>query len=371
MKENLAVLSNKKILVASWVAVLTIVTIGFSYAAFFSVKTSKNNQTITTGDLSIAYGGSSTSINKTDMLPMSDEEGMSQSEASIIYLQNNGSLNANYALTIGYDMEQLSQLASGTTDKLTPLNHIRLAVYDYQSATNNTLICGPLSVTDLATYSVDTTDMRNNRYSILFGSLGAVSNNVKTYQIKIWLSDKAPASVGESLFYVNSEIVSEATNTKMAYTINGILKNKDGQVINGATVSLQNNSQKVTTNAEGKFSFTNILPGTYNLDITSGTKTFSGNIVVREGEEASITNRPITFTPSINMPLYEASYANGTSIGKLASANNILNPMTYTFTSGTTYNLYPSVILTGGKNPEINNFIINLKEGGINNFTLE
>jgi len=234
MKENYKMLlSNKRSLVIIWVITLTIVSIGFSYAAFFSVKTNKNNQTITTGDLSVSYGGGSTSIARTDMLPMSDEEGMNQGEASIIYLQNNGTLDLNYNLTIGYDLEELSKSNFGENDKLTPLNYVRIAVYDYKSATNSTLICGPLSVTDLATYSIDTTNMKNNRYSILFDSLGTVSNNIKTYQIKIWLSETAPSSVSESYFYINSEIVSEAQNTKMAYTINGTLKKKKREKIKG------------------------------------------------------------------------------------------------------------------------------------------
>ena len=92
-------------------------SIGFSYASFFSVKTNSTNQSITTGTLQVSYGSNSSSIQRTGMGSMSDEMGLAQSEASVIYVQNTGTLNSTYVMNIGYDMANFKAITSyKTTD---------------------------------------------------------------------------------------------------------------------------------------------------------------------------------------------------------------------------------------------------------------
>lgn len=43
---------------------LTMASVGFSYASFFSVKTNTTNQSIKTGTLNVSYGSNSSSIQK-------------------------------------------------------------------------------------------------------------------------------------------------------------------------------------------------------------------------------------------------------------------------------------------------------------------
>ncbi|MDE6285308.1 MAG: carboxypeptidase-like regulatory domain-containing protein [Bacilli bacterium] len=359
-----------KTMMAIWVFILTVCTIGVSYSAFFSVRTNKNNQTVTTGNLSVAYGNSSSSIIKVNMLPMSDEEGLAQNEASIIYIQNDGTIDADYVLTMGYDMESfLNRSDYSNKDKLTPIDYIKFAIYEYAPG-NSTLICGPMSIADLPVYSVNKTDSRKNRYAVLFDKLGTVSDRTKTYQVKIWLSDKATSAVSSSFFYVNSEIVAEAESSKMAYTINGILKDKNGNRITGATISLQNNSFQTTT-ANGNFSLPNVLPGTYNIDINYNNQNYNGNLTIREGTTTGLINVGSTFTASSNMDLATAAYTYGTTINKLIKTNNITtNSSAYTFKNGKSYNLSSSYILTGGSQESISNLSINLNDNGQISLTL-
>lgn len=373
MKEKIKsiVFSNKKSVIAIWVFLLTLSTIGISYSAFFTVKTNTNNQTITTGNLSVAYGGLSSSITKIDMQPLSDEDGMNQDGSSVIHVQNNGSLDANYVLTIGYDVTSFTARSDyNTKDTLTPLDFIKFAVYEY-SAEDSKLIAGPLSMADLPVYKIDTNDNRKNRYAVLFGSLGSTANTTKTYQVKMWLSDRANASVSSSYFYVNSEITAEAENTKMAYDINGFLKNTSGTALTNATISFQNNTIKTTTDANGAFTLPQILPGTYNIAIYYNNKTYEGNLTIREGSNISITNVGSVFVANNNLNLATAAYTYGTTISKLIRKNGIdSNSTVFSFIGGNAYQLEPSYILTGASHSEINNLTITLNDTTITNFTL-
>ena len=100
-------IKSKNFLIAACVFVLTISIIGVSYASFFTVKTNTNNQTVTTGTLAVSYGGQSSAIQKNNMIPLPDEEGLNQGETdtSVIYIQNTGTLDSTFTLNVGYDME--------------------------------------------------------------------------------------------------------------------------------------------------------------------------------------------------------------------------------------------------------------------------
>ena len=178
-------IKNKNFIIAVCVFCLTMASIGFSYASFFSVKTNATNQSITTGTLKVSYGSETSAIQRTNSLtPMSNREGMNQSDVSVIYIQNTGSLDSTYVLNIGYDMENFkTRTGYKDSDTLTPLDYVMFAVYEYNGAgSEDTLVAGPLSVTDLPIYKIDTNDSRNNRYAILFNTLGSTStaNSTKT-----------------------------------------------------------------------------------------------------------------------------------------------------------------------------------------------
>ncbi|MEG1150309.1 MAG: carboxypeptidase-like regulatory domain-containing protein [Bacilli bacterium] len=370
MKNDLKeIMKNKKVFIAVCVFALTLLTIGVSYSAFFTVKTNKGNQTLTTGTLAVSYSGQTPSINKTDMQMMSDIEALSQGESRIVYVQNTGTLKSFYNLLISYDMTNfLARPDYKATDVLTPIEYIKLAVYDYNSTTKeSTMITGPISVADLPIEEINTGDSRYNKYSVLIGNLDIPSsgNATKTYLIKIWLSDKASAAASKTFFYVNSEIVANVKEAEMNYTVNGSLFNAGGTAISGATVSLQNGSIVATTSATGTFSLPTVSPGTYNVDITADNVIYRGNLTVKEGTSVALTSLGTSFTALATSNIYNSAFTYGSTPAKIIAKNNLKEvTSSVTLVAGNIYQLMPSYVLTGGTSATISTMKITLGSDG-------
>ena len=361
-------IKSKNFFIAVCVFVLTLSTIGVSYASFFTVKTNTNNQSISTGTLQVSYGNDTTSaINKENMESISDELGLSlngDGNVKVLFIQNTGSLNSTFTVNVGYDMENFTNRQGyKSTDPLTPLDYIKIAVYEYNGINDETLIVGPVTIADLPIYSSNS-DYRYNRYSLFFDTVGGTSNGdaTKTYKIKTWLSDKAIPAARYTYFYINSEVVAEVENAKMSYNLSGVLKNSSNSALNGAVISLQNGSIKTTTNSSGAFSLNGVYPGVYNLDITYNGITYKGNLTVEEGDSNKLTSLGSSFSGSTSSIFYIAKNY-GTTISNIINKNNITTYSTaINFTSGATYNLNPTYKLVGGSEENINNFNITLNE---------
>ncbi len=338
-------IKKKNFIMAVCVFGLTMASIGFSYASFFSVKTNSTNQSVKTGTLNVSYSDNSTTINADTLEPMSDDEGMNQSDSSVIYIQNTGSLETTYVLNIGYDVSSFTSRTGYTSsDVLTPLDYVRFAVYKYNGAgVEDTLILGPLNVTDLPIYSIDTSNSNNNRYSILFNTLGSTSssNPTFTYRIKMWLSDKAIPAVSYTYFYVNTQVVAEVENAKMKYNLSGTITDGSNN-LDGAILSVQNGSA-TSTSSSGTFTLSGLYPGTYNLDITYNDEVYSGNITIEEGTSNSLISLGSTFSGS---NIFTVANTYGTTISKILTKNNITSYSTSaSISSGS---LYPTYKFTGG-----------------------
>lgn len=341
---------KKNFLIACCVLVLTIGTLGYSYGAFFSVKTNSANQTVTTGTLNVSYTNASTSMDKGQMQSMSDEMGLNETDNSLIYIQNTGSLDSTFTLTVGYDMENFtSRSGYQETDELTPLDYVMVAVYEH-SGGEDTLVVEPTAVAELPIYEVNSSDSRYNRYAILFDTVGSTSsgNATKTYKVKMWLSDKAIPAASYTYFYLNAEIIAEVENAKMAYNFSGTVTDNTGAALNGAVVSIQNGSVTSQTDASGNYTLNGIYPGTYNLDITYNGITYSGNLTVVEGTSNSLVSNGTTFNGS-SSDIFSVANTYKTTIDKIISLNDIDTYSTeVSFASGTTYNLAPTYTFTGG-----------------------
>ena len=364
MEKIKKVVKSKNFIIVACVIVLTIITISVSYAAFFTVKTNTANQSVTTGTLAVTYTEQSTAINRNNMSSMSDEMGLALTEASVIYIQNTGSLDSTFTITLGYDMENfLSSVGSNTDAELTPLDYVKVAIYEYNGTNDETLIVGPITISELPIYELNNSDSRYNRYSILFDSVGGTSSGdaTKTYKVKMWLSDKAIPAASYSYFYLNAEVVAEVLNAKMSYNISGTLTDSAGSPLNEAVISLQNNSAVSTTDSSGAFNLNGIYPGVYNLNITYNGVTYKGNLTVTEGESNSLNSRGSTFSGDADTDIYNIAYNYGTTLTNILNANNIA---TYadaaTFVAGTSYNLRPTYELVGGANSDITGVGISL-----------
>lgn len=361
-------IKSKNFFIAVCVFVLTLSTIGVSYASFFTVKTNTNNQSISTGTLQVSYGNDTTSaINKENMESISDELGLSlngDGNVKVLFIQNTGSLNSTFTVNVGYDMENFTNRQGyKSTDPLTPLDYIKIAVYEYNGINDETLIVGPVTIADLPIYSSNS-DYRYNRYSLFFDTVGGTSSGdaTKTYKIKTWLSDKAIPAARYTYFYINSEVVAEVENAKMSYNLSGVLKNSSNSALNGAVISLQNGSIKTTTNSSGAFNLNGVYPGVYNLDITYNGITYKGNLTVEEGDSNKLTSLGSSFSGSTSS-IFDIAKNYGTTIFNIINKNNITTYSTaINFTSGVTYNLNPTYKLVGGLEENINNFNITLNE---------
>ncbi len=384
-------LRNPKVIVVLSVFVLTMATIGVSYSAFLSVKTSTGNQTITTGTLNVTYTNTSENpqdeaIQKTNMQRMDDDEGLKQSDARYIFIQNSGTLPANYFLTVGYDMANYNKLENKKEGaELTPLEYIKIAVFEQTTSEDgekvNNLIAGPVTLADLTVYSADETDDKNNKYLLLFDSINAVEDATKTYVVKTWLSAEATSSVSKSYFYVTSDIIAEAAETRVTYNFTGKLQNSDGTAIKDATISIQNNSKIVKTDDAGNFNIEGLLPamvqdnvtyaGAYNLDIiTSDNKVYSTTFTLNKGETQSITERQETQTNSqANMKISTAAYIYGTTINKIKELNNI-NELSTNYPLINQYKVPKTYIITGTDTEDLGTLTITLGEDDITSIAL-
>lgn len=366
-------IKSRNFFIAACVFVLTLSVIGISYASFFTVKTNTNNQTVTTGTLAVSYGGESSSVQRNSMISMSDEEGMAQTESSVIYIQNTGSLDSTFTLNVGYDMENFTGRSGySDADQLTPLDYIKIAVYEYNGINDETLVAGPITIADLPIYSENSSDSRYNRYSLLFNTVGSTTsgNATKTYRVKMWLSDKAIPAASYSYFYVNTEIVAEVENAKMNYNLTGTLTDTGGTALSGATISLHNGSVVANTGSDGSFTLNGIYPGVYNLDITYNNVTVKGNLTVEEGTSNALVSLGSTFNGSASTSIYSVAHTYGTNLSSILNRNDF---NTYssaaTFTDGTTYNLAPTYKFTGGADANITGLTIVLDTSN-NNFTM-
>ena len=352
---------KKNFLIACCVLVLTIGTLGYSYGAFFSVKTNTNNQTVTTGTLNVSYTNASTSMDKGQMQSMSDEMGLNETDNSLIYIQNTGSLDSNFTLTVGYDMANFtSRSGYKETDELTPLDYVMVAVYEHSDGTD-TLVVEPTAVAELPIYEMNSSDSRYNRYAILFDTVGSTSsgNATKTYKVKMWLSDKAIPAASFTYFYLNAEIIAEVENAKMAYNLSGTVTDSSSTALNGAVVSIQNGSVTSQTDASGNFTLNGIYPGTYNLDITYNGITYKGNLTVVEGTTNNLVSNGTTFNSTSD--IFSVANTYKTTIAKIISLNDIDTYSTeVAFASGTTYNLAPTYTFTGGGTEAVNGLNISL-----------
>lgn len=366
--------ANKNLFIVVCVFLLTISTIGISYSAFFTVKSNTNNQTVTTGTLSVSYTGEDTPTVAGKLTPLPDRDALNLVNNKIVYVKNteNSTLAADYVLTIGYNMDAFNKRTNALeTDELTPIEFIKFAIYEYNAAAESeeaksTLIAGPMTVADLPVYTVDSSDYRNNRYLILFDSLKKVGepDSTKTYQIKVWLSDKTTPAASNTYFYVNSEIEAVVTGAMVTYDISGVLKNIDGSPLAGATINIQNASRKVTTSDTGAFTIPNLYPGTYNVVIKANDKDYVGNITLKKGSNFTITNYGPTFQGTSSNNIFDFANTLGTTVSKIMQVNEFNDVSNHIVLNETNYNLMSSYLITTNKQ-KVDNITMTLTDNGL------
>ncbi|MBQ6687128.1 MAG: hypothetical protein IJN03_01230 [Bacilli bacterium] len=198
-----AMIKKQTTIIAIAVICLTIATIGVSYALFFQVETNSNDQVVTAGSLNVSYGSGSSSISATGLVPMSDEEALlSQTMTGTIYVENKGSLPAEYEVAIGNDLTAFEERENKSDDdELLSHDYLRIAAY----------LNGELKVEPTSLSALEASSHSENSYKLFDGTLDTTGtgNSTMTIVIKIWVSEEAPEAVIGDFVYLKMDLTSE------------------------------------------------------------------------------------------------------------------------------------------------------------------
>lgn len=204
MKEKfIKLIKNKNFIIVCCVLLLTVITMKLSFSYAFSIKPNDNIKALRVGPLEVTYGKEGNLFAKMNVKPMSDEEGLANSDIRIIDIHNLGNKDTNYSVTIKNDIEKFVKRGGyKESDYLIPLDKIKIAVYKYEKGKSN-LIVGPTLITNLPKNNI------NNHYELLSGNLGSISGTNVTYQIKTWLGEFEIPQERNNFIYLNLEVLSK------------------------------------------------------------------------------------------------------------------------------------------------------------------
>lgn len=198
-----AMIKKQTTIIAIAVICLTIATIGVSYALFFQVETNSNDQVVTAGSLNVSYGSGSSSISATDLVPVSDEEALlSKTMTGTIYVENKGSLPAEYEVAIGNDLTAFEERENKSdNDKLLSHDYLRVAAY----------LNGELKVEPTTLSALEASLHSEDAYKLFNGTLDTTGtgNSTMTIVIKIWVDEDAPEAVIGDFVYLKMDLTSE------------------------------------------------------------------------------------------------------------------------------------------------------------------
>lgn len=209
MKMNKKIKRDTKIIIIS-VIILTIITIRVSYAAIFSVKSQSTVQEISTGELNVLIDSSSTTMSADDMYPTSDSD-LPTSATSVVdgkyanlNLKNDGTLDADFSVTIGYD-----NLPEGkTADDLVNLQYLNIGIYDVDK--NAWVNFGGEGESVYHTSITGLTANSENAYPILRDVITKSSS--RQFRVYVWLSESTPTTEIGKLVYLKLDVKSTTVN---------------------------------------------------------------------------------------------------------------------------------------------------------------
>lgn len=257
------------------VVCLSLTMISTSYSIFFDVKTNKNEQTITTGELTVQFTNST--ISSGYVYPSADEDVNDLTSQSIFYLQNSGTIDGAYTFTVSEnDNHELS------------LDYIKLALFEYNAATSeSTMISDIIKLGDCITDE-------NGNYIIYSSNISSSSS--ATYSVKFWLNEYSPEFIIGETIDLELNIESEVLEAVMLYDFSGTLSNSDG-VLSNATISLNNGSITSTTSSSGAYTLNDVRSGTYNVTITlSDGSVIKDYLIVDEAASVSVSQTSDIYT---------------------------------------------------------------------------
>jgi len=198
-----AMIKKQTMVILVAVICLTIATVGASYALFFQVETNSNNQVVTAGSLDVSYTSGSSSIAATELVPMSDEEALSSDTMTgTIYVENKGTLPADYEVALGNDLDSFNNKTDKLeSDELLSHEYLRVAVYK-----DGEIVVEPTTLNTLTKSEHD-----DELYKLFSGTLDTTGtgHSTMTIVIKVWIAENAPESIIGDYVYLKMDIISE------------------------------------------------------------------------------------------------------------------------------------------------------------------
>ena len=206
---------NTKIVILS-VVILTIISLSFSYSAFFSISSGNVVKEISTGTLDVT--ASATPMAKDDVFPT--EETLPNNEKSVLkfaeknfaplVITNSGNIDANYVVTLSYDLTNLSD--DQIANDLVSFDNLIIGIYDDDE--KSWLNLNPDEGDPI--YSMKVTGFsptEENTYPILKREIAKANiidtgstPTVKNLKVYVWLADTTPVSEIGKLVHLKLDV---------------------------------------------------------------------------------------------------------------------------------------------------------------------
>lgn len=171
-------------LIVGSICLLLIVFLGISYA-LFSKNLEGNKLVVKTGDLKVTFAGGN-SIGG-EIVPLSDTDGKTSGSLYSFTIQNNGTINSAYTISIYAD--------STIAETKLPHQYIRVS-YDNGN---------PVALNSLTKMS-GTSD---NNAVYLLKQGGIVTGATESHTLRVWVSDAAPSSIAGNVVALKIKVLSE------------------------------------------------------------------------------------------------------------------------------------------------------------------
>ena len=201
------VIKKQTTVIALTVIGICIGLLGISYAIFFKVNDSTNNQTVSSGSLVVQFGEGSKIT--TEMLPQTDEEGMATTGYSFS-VTNKGSLDMLYDIFIYNDPDA----SNATNNIMLPHQYIKVSLDGSDPVLLSELEDSGVSITSDSNYSDYNLTGENNIKKIIgkdiFVRAAGSGKDINTHIIKLWITEDAPTSIIGNTVALEIQVFGEA-----------------------------------------------------------------------------------------------------------------------------------------------------------------
>ncbi len=234
-----------------------------SYSYFISKRITETKETIVTGDLTSTL--TITGLNLGDMEPMSDTDGMAQTNYATITINKNNIYKVFYKILIGYDIDDVVD-----HETLLPMEYIHAAIYPINAGVvADNPLAGPLEITDLTVEEIEPTNVYTAKYFLAFDTLEEeTQNQTKSYALKVWLKEGTPESYDSKVVNLDIGLKQETLISKSKYNIKGKIYTFFSEPSpNSVLTILQNNNITTTSDSSGLYTLANVPEGTYTLKV--------------------------------------------------------------------------------------------------------